>query len=1092
MKRLLAKSILLAGGMSISSHILALGLGEMELDSALNQPLSAEIKLIDTAGLSNSEIKPKLASVEDFERAGIDRYQFLTQMKFSVNGDRILITTRDPVNEPFLNFLVELNWPAGRVLREYTVLLDPPVFEEGRVQPLVAVPAGSVQSDTTVTTQSPEPATKPAPRPANRWQTPAEPGTYKVQPNDTLWEIALATRPNSSITPQQMMIALQDVNPDAFINGNINRLKTHTVLDIPDASIVETVNNSAAVAEVVRQNRELKAGAAQIDATGRTADTSGPRKAEGKGEVRLLSSDAKGESSQSGGAVAGATGSVGEAETDLAIALENLDKSQRENQELVQRLTALEEQLAKMERLIALQNDQLASMQVDAAQSAEIPAQPVPAEAASDTAETPVAEADKAQAVAEDNTAESTDAADAQPMAEEQGTDYNYSEGQTETSSETEVAEPAQQTEQTENAASEPVQTAEQEAMAARAAAEARKAATESQKTIVDKIMAIPYQYFAFGAGLLLMLLYAVMKMRARKEEDAVSAAEAELDAAEAAEAGVGSDSADDLNNFDMPDNNDLPDFGENNLSGGADDGFGNFDLGEDDLNADSAEDLADLDLDAYEDADGEYETVGQTEDAISESDIYIAYGKFDQAIDLLKGAVAAEPERTDLRLKQLEVLASLDDSAAFAEVEADLITLGDADANATAADLRAQLTNPVEPEIRSDDALSLDGDLPSLDESSEDEFEGGMDFGDALDFGDDTKPEDDGIGAQLEELPELELGESSDFDAQAEGVDMSLEEDAPELDDELLNFDMEDTDNLDSEESGDTDILPELDINELDDDLTSDLSTDSKVESEEPLSFEAQDVASESEEPQSTDIDFSIDDFDLDSPELDAPEGSETVTGPATSEKASPLDADDLSLDFEVADEVGSNESLDDLLTDDDALDISDNELPELSFEDASDDDTPEIPEIETPDTEELGEVTSEPEEVPVASPEEEPQDTPVEVPEEETKGQSDDAFEATSPQDDGLEALMSADADDLADNSDLIGGIDLDELAAADDEFDFLAGTDECATKLDLARAYVDMEDIDGARELLQEVVQEGNDAQKQEAKDLMDKLA
>ena len=206
MKRLLAKSILLAGGMSLSSHILALGLGEMELDSALNQPLSAEIKLIDTQGLTSSEIKPKLASAADFERAGIDRYQFLTQMKFSVNGDRILITTRDPVNEPFLNFLVELNWPAGRVLREYTVLLDPPVFEEGRVQPLVAVPAGSVQSQATATAPEARPQPTPAPKRSNNWQTPAAPGTYKVQPNDTLWEIALATRPDASVTPQQLSL----------------------------------------------------------------------------------------------------------------------------------------------------------------------------------------------------------------------------------------------------------------------------------------------------------------------------------------------------------------------------------------------------------------------------------------------------------------------------------------------------------------------------------------------------------------------------------------------------------------------------------------------------------------------------------------------------------------------------------------------------------------------------------------------------------------------------------------------------------------------------------------------------------------------
>ena len=70
--------------------------------------------------------------------------------------------------------------------------------------------------------------------------------------------------------------------------------------------------------------------------------------------------------------------------------------------------------------------------------------------------------------------------------------------------------------------------------------------------------------------------------------------------------------------------------------------------------------------------------------------------------------------------------------------------------------------------------------------------------------------------------------------------------------------------------------------------------------------------------------------------------------------------------------------------------------------------------------------------------------------------------------------------------------GEIDLDALAAADDEFDFLAGTDECATKLDLARAYIDMEDFDGAKELLQEVVQEGSDQQKSDARSMMDSLS
>lgn len=1093
MKRLLAKSILLAGGMSLSSHILALGLGEMELDSALNQPLSAEIKLIDTQGLTSSEIKPKLASAADFERAGIDRYQFLTQMKFSVNGDRILITTRDPVNEPFLNFLVELNWPAGRVLREYTVLLDPPVFEEGRVQPLVAVPAGSVQSQATVAAPEARPQPTPAPKRSNNWQTPAAPGTYKVQPNDTLWEIALATRPDASVTPQQMMIALQDVNPGAFINGNINRLKTHTVLDIPDASIIETVNNREAVAEVVRQNRELKAGVAQIDATGRTTDTSGPRKSTGNGEVRLLASEATGDSNQSGGSVAGKAGTAGAAETDLAIALENLDKSQRENQELVERLTALEEQLAKMERLITLQNDQLASMQAgtesdpeaaapiadsNAAVTGEEPNADVPDESPAE----PAAQTEEAEAgapVAEQEAVsdeEATATEDATPESETgavaEGTDYNYSEGA--------AAEPEQAA---------PVQTAEQKAMAERAAEEARRSAAESDKGIVAKVMADPYPYFAIAAGLLLTLVYAVMKLKARKEEDAVAEAEAELNAAEAAAMAPGN------NELDLPDNPDLPDFDDNLSSEASDAGFGNFDLGDEELDSNIESDLSDIDLDAYEDADGEYETVGQTEDAISESDIYIAYGKFDQAIELLKGAIAAEPERTDLRLKQLEVLSSLDDAEAFAEAEANLIAIGDIAANTEAAEFRQQLSNPIEPEIRADepDALSLDGELPSIDESAEDEFEGGMDFGAALDFGDDATPEDDGIGAQLEEVPDLKLDESSDFDAEKEGVDMSLEDDAPELDDDLLNFDMGDDDDLSAESLSEVAAATD-DLASLDD--AGELSS-LDIESGDDLSADLEDITAELPAEPSSAIDFSVDDFDLDADEL--VDSAESVKGPAESPVSGELaDADnDLSLDFEVDEESPSknNEALDDLLDLDeepeadldshlaadlaDSADESDDDLPELTF------DTEESAEVKEAIAEDAADENSEVTELAVSS-------------DEETGSVDKDAFVATSDEDDlsddsvseDLEALMSSD-DDLAAGSDLIGGIDLDELAAADDEFDFLAGTDECATKLDLARAYVDMEDVDGAKELLQEVVQEGNDAQKQEAKDLMDKL-
>jgi len=1265
MKRLLAKSILLAGGMSLTSQLYALGLGEMDLDSALNQPLRAEIELIDTSGLTSAEIKPRLASAQDFERAGVDRYQFLTQMKFSVNGDRILVTTRDPINEPFLNFLVELNWPAGRVLREYTVLLDPPVFEEGRVQPLVAVPAGTVTSVATATTAPRQ--TAPAPTQNTRqntgWTDPAAPGTYKVQPDDTLWQIALDTRPDSSISPQQMMIALQDVNPDAFINGNINRLKTHTVLDIPDASIIRTIAGREAVAEVQRQNKELTASVAQIDATGRqAAEPTAPKSTNG-GEVRLLSSDAKGEAGQAGGQVSGNTGKTAALENDLSIALENLDKSQRENLELAQRLEALEAQLAKMERLITLQNDQLANMQattpaeaagVSAPSEAATPAESVEvAEAAAEANASVASVSDQGAQTPEASTTENSDVANepaADAVSEDAATDNATTEGAdvagaaipesrasvtTDQNPEPQFAntpdynyDGAAESDQTavEQASPEQAETATsvEDDMAARAAEEARKAAAAKSASPLDgimgKITSAPMEWLTLGAGLLLMLVYALFKLRSRREEDAVAAAEQDL-----AENGMpeGADLNDALDDLELPDAGDAPAFAELNdslsdsLDGEqGDDLAGDFDLGGDDALAGGADDLdlGDVDLEGYDDADAQYETVGQTEDAISESDIYIAYGKFDQAVDLLKGAIAAEPERVDLRLKLLEVQSSLDDAEAFAETETGLIALGDQEANAQAADLRAQLSHPIEP-VAGDDALSLDGDLPSLDDNADEEFGGGLDFGDALDFGDDAKPEDDGIGASLETVPELELGESSEFDADAEGVDMSLEEEGVELNDELLNFDLEDdADKLDNVvDSSDADLLdsttaatsdndsddlsfdldaelsgvelpesevtetelPSLDADEsaLDvDDLNAEL--ESLAESDDVLSedtteapslegladdsleFDLESFASEDDapasEPKLDELAADLDDV-ADSVEEKADNSSDAlefdlggIDLPEVSDDST-VDLDSVELDS-AAPELTSEEmlsagsdsldSLDDLLdagesedsASDAALDLASLGDFDTAIEDAGEVVEPELPTSETaehgleepelPETDEA-EATFDLDELSADAADSLDLDAfagseAADLSEADSADgdSAESVADAADAEDDandseaapsldladlnggddyqGLEELMSADAGDLAASSDLIGGIDLDELAAADDEFDFLAGTDECATKLDLARAYVDMEDMDGARELLQEVVQEGNDAQKQEAKDLLDTLA
>lgn len=110
----------------------ALSLGEIHLNSALNQPFDATIDLSDLRDLGTADLRPNLASVEEFGKAGVDRAFFLNDLKFTPevrNGRTVIrVTSARPVREPYLNFLLEVNWPSGRILREYTVLLDPPLY----------------------------------------------------------------------------------------------------------------------------------------------------------------------------------------------------------------------------------------------------------------------------------------------------------------------------------------------------------------------------------------------------------------------------------------------------------------------------------------------------------------------------------------------------------------------------------------------------------------------------------------------------------------------------------------------------------------------------------------------------------------------------------------------------------------------------------------------------------------------------------------------------------------------------------------------------------------------------------------------------
>jgi pilus assembly protein FimV len=128
----------------LPGQLLSLGLGEIEVDSALNQPLNAQINLISVRVDELEEMRVELAPANVFDRVGVPRPYFLTQLKFKPislpgGGSAIQVTSKDPVREPFLTFLVEVIWPKGRLLREYTVLLDPPEFVQQRA-PQIATP----------------------------------------------------------------------------------------------------------------------------------------------------------------------------------------------------------------------------------------------------------------------------------------------------------------------------------------------------------------------------------------------------------------------------------------------------------------------------------------------------------------------------------------------------------------------------------------------------------------------------------------------------------------------------------------------------------------------------------------------------------------------------------------------------------------------------------------------------------------------------------------------------------------------------------------------------------------------------------------
>lgn len=856
----------------------ALGLGELTLKSTLNQPLVAEIELLDVKDLTAAEVVPSLASPEDFAKAGVDRQAFLNDLTFtpvlSASGKSVLrVTSSKPLSEPMVKFLVQVMWPNGRLLRDYSVLLDPSKFSP-QTADAAAQPAPS-QTITAPTTGA------------------THPNQYTTTPRDTLWEIAAKARTGGSV--QQTMLAIQALNPDAFIDGNINRLKTGQVLRLPDSVESTALPQSKAIAEVAAQNEAWRqgrryvakpgTGQQQLDATkrGRSNVAGGQNAKDNLSLVSAESAKARGK---------GPAGDAKALSNKLAVTQESLDTTRRDNEELKSRMADLQSQLDKLQRLIELKNNQLAKMQADGSAAAPAANAAVPAITAELAATPPATPAESAP---------TPESAIAPPV---------------DTPAETPVVAP--------------------------------KPVVDEDKTF-NELLTNPILLGLIGGGAVVLLLLLLLLARRRKAQQE---AEKHLRMARAL-----------AEEQEFSAEQDLPESSFEGLEVPA----ASVKLNTPAPAPAPAAVVAPVVMAEPIAAPLVAPAAERSDDVLDKAQSHINAGRLNQAAALLEEGVSLEPQRSDLRLKLMEVYGQQGDRDAFVAQERQLVANGDNFAKVEELKKRFPAMAVVAVAGLAAAAVAAELDAQYVKDLLLDEPEA-------------PAPEPAPVADDLDSAFDLSL---DDLD------NITPVEPAPVVEPEAP---------------------VELDEFPADDDLSFESVLQQQTEIKENLD--------------------DLSDFDLD---LDL--GAEPAPAPATD-----LADDDFLLDLD--------EGVKDLSPVEPAVV---NEVPQDDLELPADFDLSLADEMDT---------------------------NPAEP----------DAFAAElNDVNAELDRLSQSIAEPTFTEADAAMGDDLGE-----DDFDFLAGTDEAATKLDLAQAYIDMGDNDGARDILNEVLTEGDEKQRGEAKEMLSHLA
>ncbi len=394
MLKSLVKALGLVIGLFLSGFSYAISMGDINVANTLGEPMNVLIELGTASKDEISSLSARLAPPEVFKDAGLDYPSGLPPLKFKIetnaNGEPyIKITSVQPINEPFVNLLVELTWSSGKLLREYTFLLDPPGYVPAQPQPAEVKPVEPSIVDVSELEpkakeeiiESPLPSTTPMVDekkavdeiPAAVTESAVTKsiessnvasGAIKVKRGDTLSKIALQTKP-SDVSLERALVALYHANADAFDGKNMNRLKTGKILQMPEQSELDNQSQVKAVKEIraqaddwhaYRQKLAAASGLAtgeesKQEASGKisttVADNAPAAKESAKEVVRLSKGEAPGDKTSAGGNAKTLQNKI------HALEEEAISKS-KELQESNERVVALEKNVQDLQRLIDL------------------------------------------------------------------------------------------------------------------------------------------------------------------------------------------------------------------------------------------------------------------------------------------------------------------------------------------------------------------------------------------------------------------------------------------------------------------------------------------------------------------------------------------------------------------------------------------------------------------------------------------------------------------------------------------------------------------------------------------------------------------